>query len=66
MKLAQLSALVMASIISSVALAEGGGDRTFERMMATKDRAMEAFVAKEEVRGSVVSKEKKEDTTKAL
>lgn len=66
MKFAQLSVLALASILSSVAMAEGGGDRTFERMMATKERAMEQLVAKEEVRNSLVVKEKKEGTTKDL
>ena len=47
MKIAQICALAGALILSSVALAEGGGDRTFEKMMAARDVAMEAYVARE-------------------
>jgi hypothetical protein len=36
MKIAQICALAGALILSSVALAEGGGDRTFEKMMVAK------------------------------
>ena len=45
MKIAQICALAGALILS---LAEGGGDRTFEKMMAARDVAMEAYVAREE------------------
>ncbi|CAI8755347.1 co-regulatory protein PtrA N-terminal domain-containing protein [Pseudomonas sp. IT-P294] len=66
MKLAQLSAFAAALVMSSVVLAEGGGDRAFEKMMAANDRSMEAFVAKEQARDPVVLTEKKDDKTKDL
>lgn len=47
MKLTQICALAGALVFSSVALAEGGGDRTFEKMMAAKDLAMEKHLARE-------------------
>jgi hypothetical protein len=52
--------------MSSVVLAEGGGDRVFEKMMAANDRSVEAFVAKEQARNPVVLNEKKDDKTKDL
>ncbi|MGV8889191.1 MAG: co-regulatory protein PtrA N-terminal domain-containing protein [Pseudomonas sp.] len=66
MKLAQLSALAAALVMSSVVLAEGGGDRTFDRMMAANDQAVEKFVAKEQARDPVVVNEKNDDKTKDL
>jgi hypothetical protein len=67
MKLAQLSAFAVALVISSVALAEGGGDRTFELMMTNNDRSMELFVAKEKAAGNpVVVTDKKDDKTRDL
>jgi hypothetical protein len=66
MKLAQLSAFAVALAMSSMALAEGGGDRTFERMMTANDRSVELFVAKEQARDPVVVNEKKDDNTKDL
>ncbi|KJZ34334.1 MULTISPECIES: co-regulatory protein PtrA N-terminal domain-containing protein [Pseudomonas] len=66
MKLVQLSTFVAALVMSSVVLAAGGGDKTFARMMAAKDRSMEAYVAKEQARDPVVVNEKKEDKSKAL
>ncbi|WP_415757098.1 co-regulatory protein PtrA N-terminal domain-containing protein [Pseudomonas sp. LT1P18] len=66
MKLAQLSAFAVALVMSSMALAEGGGDRTFERMMTANDRSVELFVAKEQARDPVVVNEKKGDNTKDL
>lgn len=66
MKLAQLSAFAAALVMSSVVLAEGGGDRAFEKMMAAKDRSVEKFVAKEQARDPVVVNEKKDDNTKDL
>ncbi|CAI8796064.1 co-regulatory protein PtrA N-terminal domain-containing protein [Pseudomonas sp. IT-P395] len=67
MKLAQLTAFAAALAISSVALAEGGGDRTFERMMTSNDRSMELFVAKEKAAGNpVVVTDKKDDKTRDL
>lgn len=66
MKLAQLSAFAVALVMSSMALAEGGGDRTFERMMTANDRSVELFVAKEQARDPVVVNEKKDDNTKDL
>jgi hypothetical protein len=52
--------------MSSVVLAEGGGDRAFERMMAANDGSVEKFVAKEQARDPVVVNEKKDDNTKDL
>ncbi|RON23361.1 co-regulatory protein PtrA N-terminal domain-containing protein [Pseudomonas lini] len=66
MKLAQLSAFAAALVMSSVVLAEGGGDRAFEKMMAANDRSVEKFVAKEQARDPVVVNEKKDDNTKDL
>lgn len=66
MKFVQLSAFAAALVMSSVVLAEGGGDRVFEKMMAANDRSVEAFVAKEQARNPVVLNEKKGDKTKDL
>lgn len=66
MKLVQIGAFAVALVMSSVALAAGGGDRTFARMMAAKDRSVELFVAKEQARDPVVVNEKKDDKTKDL
>jgi len=66
MKLAQLSAFAASLAVSSLVMAEGGGDRTFEKMMAANDRSVELFVAKEQARDPVVLNEKKDDKTKAL
>lgn len=52
--------------MSSLALAEGGGDRTFERMMTANDRSVELFVAKEQARDPIVVNEKKDGNTKDL
>ena len=41
MKIAQIYALVGALILSSTALAEGGGDRTFSRATQATEQAME-------------------------
>jgi len=46
MKLAQIGAFAVALMMSSLVLAEGGGDRTFDRMMAANDRSMELYVAR--------------------
>ena len=67
MKIVQMGTFVVALAISSVALAEGGGDRTFERMMTSNDRSMELFVAKEKAAGNpVVVNDKKDDITRDL
>jgi len=66
MKFVQLSAFAAALVMSSVVLAEGGGDRVFEKMIAANDRSVEAFVAKEQARNPVVLNEKKDDKTKDL
>ncbi|KAB0501074.1 co-regulatory protein PtrA N-terminal domain-containing protein [Pseudomonas lini] len=66
MKLAQLSAFAAALVMSSVVLAEGGGDRAFEKMMVANDRSVEKFVAKEQARDPIVVNEKKDDKTKDL
>ena len=63
---AQISAFAAALAMSSLALAEGGGDRTFEKMMTANDRSVELFVAKEQARDPVVVNEKKDDNTKDL
>jgi hypothetical protein len=66
MKFAQLSAFAAALVMSSLVMAEGGGDRAFEKMMAANDRSVELFVAKEQARAPVVLNEKKDDKTKDL
>ncbi|MGZ7456995.1 co-regulatory protein PtrA N-terminal domain-containing protein [Pseudomonas sp. Ma2-10] len=66
MKFAQASAFTAALVMSSLAMAEGGGDRTFEKMMVANDRSVELFVAKEQARDPVVVNEKKDDNTKDL
>ena len=66
MKFAQISAFAAALAMSSLALAEGGGDRTFEKMMTANDRSVELFVAKEQARDPVVVNEKKDGNTKDL
>ncbi|MCP1418184.1 hypothetical protein J3D47_002427 [Pseudomonas laurylsulfativorans] len=66
MKIVQMGAFVVALAMSSLVLAEGGGDRTFEKMMAANERSMEQFVAREQARDSVVSNEKQDDKSKDL
>ncbi|PHH43623.1 MULTISPECIES: co-regulatory protein PtrA N-terminal domain-containing protein [Pseudomonas] len=66
MKFAQLSTFAAALMLSSLAMAEGGGDRTFDRMMTANDRAVELFVTKEQARDPVVVNEKKDASTKDL
>ncbi|WP_223436237.1 MULTISPECIES: co-regulatory protein PtrA N-terminal domain-containing protein [unclassified Pseudomonas] len=66
MKLAQIGAVAAALVMSSLAMAEGGGDRTFDRMMTANDRSVELFVAKEQTRDPVVVNEKKDEKTKDL
>jgi len=67
MKFARLSAFATALMLSSLAMAEGGGDRTFDRMMSANDRAVELFVAKEKAAANpVVVNEKKEQKTQDL
>ncbi|MGE8190414.1 co-regulatory protein PtrA N-terminal domain-containing protein [Pseudomonas sp. NPDC086278] len=66
MKLVQLSAFAAALAMSTLAVAEGGGDRTFEKMMASNGRSMEVFVAKEQARDPVVVNEKKDQKTQDL
>jgi hypothetical protein len=61
-----LSTFAAALLMSSLAMAEGGGDRTFEKMMASNDRSVELFVAKEQTRDPVVVNEKKDEKTKDL
>lgn len=62
MKIAQIFALASALVLSSVALAEGGGDRTFEKMMVANDLAIEKYVAKEGKIEPVVSSDAKDET----
>ncbi|AHZ73364.1 MULTISPECIES: co-regulatory protein PtrA N-terminal domain-containing protein [Pseudomonas] len=64
MKLTQIFLLAGALVLSSFALAEGGGDRTFEKMMAAKDLAMEKYVAREGKKAPVVSGDANDKTTK--
>ena len=59
MKPVQIGAFVVALLLSSLAMAEGGGDRTFDRMMTNNDRSMELFVAKEKARDPVVVNDRK-------
>ncbi|EJZ57676.1 MULTISPECIES: co-regulatory protein PtrA N-terminal domain-containing protein [Pseudomonas] len=67
MKFAQLSAFATALMLSSLAMAEGGGDRTFDRMMTANDRAVELFVAKEKAAANpVVVNEKNDQKTQDL
>ncbi|ABA75358.1 hypothetical protein DOZ69_21175 [Pseudomonas fluorescens] len=66
MKLAQIGAFAVALMMSSLVLAEGGGDRTFEKMMAANGRSMEVFAAKEKARDPVVVNDKKDDKTQDL
>ena len=67
MKIVQMGAFVVALAMSSLVLAEGGGDRTFDRMMTNNDRSMEPFVAKEKAAGNpVVVNEKTVDNRKSL
>ena len=66
MKLAQIGAFAVALMMSSLVLAEGGGDRTFDRMMTSNDRSMELFVAKEKARDPVVVNDKKAEQTQDL
>ncbi|WP_458725474.1 co-regulatory protein PtrA N-terminal domain-containing protein [Pseudomonas mandelii] len=66
MKFVHISTFAAALAMSSLALAEGGGDRTFQRMMTANDRSVELFVAKEKARDPVVVNEKKDDNTNDL
>ncbi|MFW9080773.1 co-regulatory protein PtrA N-terminal domain-containing protein [Pseudomonas sp. P2757] len=66
MKLTQISTFAAALLMSSVVLAEGGGDRTFEKMMTANDRSVELFVAREQARDPVVVNEKKDEKTQDL
>ncbi|QKJ33548.1 co-regulatory protein PtrA N-terminal domain-containing protein [Pseudomonas sp. MPDS] len=62
MKLTKIFAVAGALALSSFAMAEGGGDRTFEKMMAAKDLAMEKYVAKQNA--SMVSSDEKNEKAK--
>ena len=66
MKFVQISAFTAALALSSLAMAEGGGDRTFEKMMTANDRSVELFVAREQARDPVVVNDKKDDKTQDL
>ena len=66
MKFAQISAFTAALVMSSLAMAEGGGDRTFEKMMTANDRSVELYVAREQARDPVVVNDKKDDKTQDL
>ena len=66
MKFAQISAFTAALALSSLAMAEGGGDRTFKKMMTANDRSVELYVAREQARDPVVVNDKKDDKTRDL
>ena len=67
MKFAQISAFTAALVMSSLVMAEGGGDRTFEKMMTANDRSVELFVNREQAAGNpVVVNERKDDKTQDL
>ncbi|WP_095048083.1 co-regulatory protein PtrA N-terminal domain-containing protein [Pseudomonas sp. Irchel s3h9] len=66
MKFAQISAFTAALALSSLAMAEGGGDRTFEKMMTANDRSVELYVAREQARDPVVVNDKKDAKTQDL
>ncbi|RDL18153.1 MULTISPECIES: co-regulatory protein PtrA N-terminal domain-containing protein [Pseudomonas] len=66
MKFSQISAFTAALSLSSLAMAEGGGDRTFEKMMTANDRSLELYVAREQARDPVVVNDKKDDKTQDL
>lgn len=54
MKLFKLSIAALVLSMSSLAMAEGGGDRTFERAMKENERAMAAYAAKQGKEAPVV------------
>ncbi len=60
MKISKISALLAMLLVSSVALAEGGGDRTFAKMMQANDKAMAKYTAKEK-KGESASPETKKN-----
>jgi hypothetical protein len=66
MKITKIFALAGALVLSSAALAEGGGDRTFEKMMAANDLAMEKYLAREGRSAPVVSSDAKNETAKEM
>ncbi|KAB0496394.1 co-regulatory protein PtrA N-terminal domain-containing protein [Pseudomonas vancouverensis] len=66
MKPLQIGAFLLALVVSSLAMAEGGGDRTFDRMMSANDRSVELFVAKEKSHDPVVVNDKAVGQTRDL
>jgi hypothetical protein len=66
MKITQIYALVGALVLSSAALAEGGGDRTFAKAMQAQDQAMEKYAAREGKNAPVVSSDAKDETNKEI
>ncbi|QLL12514.1 DUF2790 domain-containing protein [Pseudomonas chlororaphis] len=69
MKLFKLSIAALVLSMSSLAMAEGGGDRTFERAMKENERAMAAYAAKRGKEAPVVEDytyEKKLDIKKVV
>lgn len=69
MKLFKLSIAALVLSMSSLAMAEGGGDRTFERAMKENERAMAAYAAKQGKEAPVVEDytyEKKLDIKKVV
>lgn len=63
MKITKIFALASALVLSSAALAEGGGDRTFSRAMQAADLAMEKYATREGTTAPVVSSDAKKDET---
>lgn len=66
MKLTQICALAGALLLSSVALAEGGGDRTFAKAMQATDLAMEKYVAREGKNAPAAPSDANDKTTKDM
>lgn len=66
MKITKMFALAGALVLSSAALAEGGGDRTFAKAMQATHQAMEKYAAREGTNAPVVSSDAKDETTKEL
>lgn len=66
MKLSKLVIIAGALLVSSVAMAEGGGDRTFERMMVANEQAMQNFAMREAKRDPVVTTDAKDDKTEKM
>jgi hypothetical protein len=66
MKLSKLMIMAGALLVSSAAMAEGGGDRTFERMMVANEQAMQKFAMRETNSDPVVATDAKDDKTEKM